>query len=273
MAKIKLIFILIILISFSVTGELYRVFADREFGFWAVRAENVSNNTNFMNKTLSINTGDVVDFVNMDGNDDRITIISDNTLWEGGVLLSGTGKRFNFTFNSSGYFRFHIVENTHVSLNASNFTGINRTDQTKTYTICSGKRYGDEEEYDVNDTSCYTFTVHLNNKASQAEYLKLVTDTETFVRQSLLVKVSGKQVGNGTFPIINTTKIKISSGYVATQNRTKISVNASPKPKAGIEMLMNATPPAPKVLESYHEFTLFETFKRWFLILKGESKA
>jgi len=269
MAKTNFILILIILLSFSTTGELYRVFADREFGFWAVRAENVSNNTHFVNKTLSISTGDVVDFVNMDSNDDRITIISENNLWEGGKILSGTGKKLNFTFNSSGNFRFRIAENTHVSLNASNFTSENRTDLTRTYTVCGGERYDDEEEYDVNDTSCHTLTVRLNDKASQVEYMKSVTDTDQFIRQSLLVKVSGKQVGNGTFPIINITKIPISSGYVATQSRTKIPVNASPKQKTGVEQLMNLTPPTPKVLESYHEFTLFETFKRWFMILKG----
>lgn len=270
--KASLVCILVLLLSFSVTGELYRVFADREFGFWAVRAENVSNNTHFVNKVLSISTGDTVDFMNMDSNDDRITIVSENTLWEGGVVLSGTGKRFNITLNSSGNFRFRIVENVHITLNASNFTRENRTDLTRTYKVCGGEVYYDDEGVDETDTTCRTYTVKLNDRQSQAEYMKLVTDTDTFLRQSILIKVSGKQVGNGTFPIINTTKIQassISSGYVGTGGRERMPVNASPKPKAGAEIILNITPPTPKVFESYHEFTLFETFKRWFIILKG----
>lgn len=257
--------LIVLLLSFSVTGELYRVYTDREFGFWAVRAENVSNNSHFVNKTLSIITGDTIQFINMDGNDDRINIISDNRLWEGGALLSGTGKKFDFTFNSSGYFRFHIVERTHIDLNASNFTD-NITDSGSiTYRTCY-----DDDGVEV----CTNRTLTYNSKQFEEEYLKRVTDINNFPYQALLVKVTGNQVGNGTFPVpANVTKIVTqngyNSGYTGTSGRQTVSVNASPKPKVTPATIIDKVQSAPPMLESYQEFTLYETFKRWFMILKG----
>ncbi len=258
------IFIIILLLSFSVTGELYRVYTDREFGFWAVRAGNVSNNSNFVNKTLSISTGDTLEFVNMDTNDDRINIISDNRLWEGTVTLSGNGKKFDFTFNSSGFFRFHIVERTHVDLNASNSTD-NITDTDFTYRTCY-----DDDGVEV----CTNRTLTYNSKQYETEYLKRVTDVSSFPYQALLVKVSGLQVGNGTKPIpVNITKTitqsGYNSGYTGASGRQTVSVNASPKPKVTPATMIDKVQSAPPMLESYQEFTLYETFKRWFNILKG----
>ncbi len=267
------IFILLLLLSFSVTGEIYRVYTDREFGFWAVRAENTSNNSHFVNKTLSINTGDTIQFVNMDGNDDRINIISDNRLWEGGATLSGTGKKFDFTFNSSGYFRFHIIERTHTELNASNFTD-NRTDSTLTSRTCETDEDGNIVYDDSGNEKCTTRITAYNTRQYEVEYLKRVTDISSFQYQALLVKVSGKQVGNGTFPVpSNVTKTVTqsgyNSGYTGTSGRQTISVNASPKPKATPATMIDKIQSAPPILESYQEFTLYETFKRWFMILKG----
>jgi len=259
--NLKLLLLFILFLSFSTTGELYRVYTDREFGFWAVRAENISNSSNFGNKTLSISTGDTIQFINMDGNDDRINIISDNTLWGGGALLSGTGKKFDFTFNSSGYFRFHIAERTHITLNSSNFTD-NRTDSKFTYRTC----YIDEDGEEV----CTTRVLTYNTRQYETEYLKSVTDTDRFPYQTLLIKVTGIQVGNGTKPIRtdNVTRSITQSGYNYSTGRQTISVNASPKPKVTpVTMITEIESPPP--LESYQEFTLYETFKRWYMILAG----
>ena len=238
------------------TGDTYTVYLDREFGFWAVRSDNATT-MDYTNKTLNIKTGDSVRWMNMDGEDDRLTIISDNTLWEGGQLLSGTGKWFKFTFNRSGYYRFHILENTRVNLNASNYT----ENQSK-YAIIT---------YEDEDGEIHTITLNRNTN-NKREYLKAVTESERYVYQRMTVKVSGLTVGNGTFPIRNATKsdaYQYASGYNYSA-RTGISVNARPISTVRSTGTPDITVTAPKPLESYHEFTIFEVFKRWYVIIKGE---
>ncbi len=237
-------------------GNTYTVYLDREFGFWAVRSDNATT-IDYSNKTLNIKTGDSVRWMNMDGEDDRLTIISDNTLWEGGQLLSDTGKWFKFTFNRSGYYRFHILENTRVNLNASNYT----ENQSKYTTIT----------YEDEDGEIHTITLNRNTN-NKREYLKAVTESERYVYQRMTVKVSGLTVGNGTYPIRNATKIDAYQ-YVSGYNysaRTGISVNARPTSTVRSTGTPNITVIAPKPLESYQEFTIFEVFKRWYAIIKGE---
>jgi len=103
--------ILVILISFSTTGDLYRVYVDKEFGFFGVR-ENSTNFTNYQNKILYIDIGDRVEWENFVSTDERITIVSDNSLWNDSyVVLGWNYKVFGYTFNKSGTYRFHIKEN------------------------------------------------------------------------------------------------------------------------------------------------------------------
>jgi plastocyanin len=237
-------------------GDTYTVYVDREFGFWAVRSDNVTT-MDYTNKILDINTGDSVRWMNMDVEGDRITIISDNTLWEGGQLLSGTGKWFRFTFNSSGYYQFHIVENTRVNLNASNYTH----NQSK-YTSIT---------YEDEDGEIHTIKIKRRTN-DNSDYLKSVIESERYIYQKMNIKVSGLMVGNGTFPIRNATKID-ASGYASGYNynaRTGISVNARPTSTVRPTGTPNITVIAPKPLESYQEFTIFEVLKRWYAIIKGE---
>lgn len=110
--NILIYFILLILLIPSVSAETYRVFVDKEFGFFGVRASSV-NITEYQNKTLFINVGDKVEWQNFVITDERVTIVSDNKLWnESESVLSGNYKMFGYTFNKSGTYRVHIKENT-----------------------------------------------------------------------------------------------------------------------------------------------------------------
>ncbi len=107
----KFIFIILLLLIFSTQGEIYRVFVDKEFGFFGVRAYSM-NLTSYQNKTLFIAVNDTVVWENWVINDERITIVSDNRLWnESDALLSDNYKTFDYTFNKSGTYKVHLREN------------------------------------------------------------------------------------------------------------------------------------------------------------------
>jgi len=118
----RAVVMLMLLLSFSVTGDIYRVYVDREFGFWAVRTDNLSHALNWTNKILDIRTGDRVVWENGDSNGDRVTIISDNRLWNDTDAILGIDDLFGLTFNSSGTFTFHIKEINRTTFNTSNQT-------------------------------------------------------------------------------------------------------------------------------------------------------
>lgn len=106
-------FIILILIIFSTIGELttYRVYVDKQLGFFGVQANN-SNITNYQNRTIYINLNDTIEWENFVTTDERITIVSDNQLWNDSEgLLAWNYKIFNYTFNKSGKFKVHIREN------------------------------------------------------------------------------------------------------------------------------------------------------------------
>ena len=239
--------LVLVLLSFLFTGEIYHVYADREFGFWGVRSENLSQDLNWTTRTLNIRTGDSVEWVNMDEEDDMVTVVSDNLLWENGTSLYGTGSKFRFTFNSSGIYSFHIEENTRTFLNASNNA---KNNSVTTYT------YADEDGE--------THTITINGDYNSPRDLNKAVDTERYPYQRMILRVSGLTIGNGTHPVKVVTDA--SSNYTYTATRKTISVDARTTPKASV------TPTQTEVIkpmESYQEFTLFEVIKRWYHILKG----
>ena len=247
-----IIVILLFTLSFSITGELYRVYVDREFGFWAIRSNETNHTINYTQKTLNIKTGDTIEWENEDSAGDRVTIISDNLLWEGGKSLYGLGDLYRFTFNSSGIYKFHIEEQNRVILNASNVSNITTV-------------YNEEED-------TYETTGSENNPIS----------FENFPFQYQMIVVSGPTVGDGTYPINYNHKIQNQSnvtnntGRIPTTIVSQIKINPMdtvPKPQVTPKVTPKATntPNLSKVtkLESYQEFTLFEMMKKWFLIIKG----
>ncbi|MGB8218272.1 MAG: VCBS domain-containing protein [Candidatus Methanoperedens sp.] len=255
---IFLILVLLIFSSFPAAGEKYVVFTDREFGFWGVRSYNINHTINYTSRTLNINTGDSIEWMNMDNEDDRITIVSDNLLWEGGKTLGGVGSRFRFTFNSSGTYRFHTVENTRVRLNASNYS----ENETKTTTIT----------YEDDDGELHTIIVNTGgrnnlNDVVDRNYLNDVVSTEQYYYQQQTIKVTGPTIGNGTYPVKTARQIQ---SQFAAAIRPVIQVNARPTstPSESLTQAVAAAA-APKTLESYQEFTIYEVLKRWYAILEN----
>lgn len=248
----RIIFIVLLLIfsSFPAAGEVVVVFTDREFGFWAVRSYNINHTIDYTSRTLNINTGDSIEWMNMDNEGDRITIVSDNILWEGGKVLGGIGKKFRFTFNSSGTYRFHTVENTRVRLNASNYSEKETTTTTLTY--------------EDDDGELHTITVDRGDR----NYINDAVSTEQYNYQQQTIRVTGPTIGNGTYPVKKTVQ-QTPSPFTAAI-RPSIQVNARPTSTPSESLTREvAAAVVPKPLESYQEFTIYEILKRWYAILKN----
>jgi hypothetical protein len=263
--NIKIVVLLIFALSFSCTGEIYKVYVDGEFGFWAMRpitdnhTLDINKTINYAHRTLDINTGDTIIWENADAGNGRLTIMSDNLLWEGGRVLGGPTSISSFTFNSSGAYIFHIVERSRFEANI--------TEQNLS-------SYDEETDSWTNETITLPYTILY------------------FPYQSQTIKVTGKQVGKGTFPVTYKINQPTSTGAttgtttnVTTNATANISINDKYKTEIqiGKEPVTNVTKMTPKPtpivtpkpvtivtprpLESYQEFTLYETLKRWFTII------
>lgn len=255
---IFLVLIMLIFSSFPASGEVYVVFTDREFGFWGVRSDNINHTINYTNRTLNINTGDSIEWMNMDNEGDRITIISDNVLWEGGKTLNSMGSKFRFTFNSSGTYRFHIVEKTRVKLNASNYSENEITSTTITY----------EDE----DGELHTITVSRGNDTKGAkDSLTDVVSTERYNYQQQIIKVTGPTIGNGTLPIKTIQKISPQKpSPTTTPFQPRIQIYTRPEVTQSESVTQEVAASAvPKPMESYQEFTIYAVLKRWKDIIIG----
>lgn len=117
-----IILVFLILIP-TVSAETYRVFVDKEFGFFGVRSNNSTELIDYSNKTLYIDIGDKVEWENFVASDERVTIISENKLWNNTVTLGWNYKIYGYTFNKSGIYKFHLKENT-IFREPENFIGI-----------------------------------------------------------------------------------------------------------------------------------------------------
>lgn len=135
----NIIVLLILAISFSSSGELYKVFVDKEFGFFAVRS-NESYNISYDNRTLYINKGDIVEWENSVFTDERLWIISDNRLWNrSDGLISSNFKVFRYTFDKVGTYKVHIDGST--VYNFPNNSIIQDKNISKATKIPRGTRY------------------------------------------------------------------------------------------------------------------------------------
>lgn len=248
---ICLVLILLIFSSFTAAGEVYVIFTDRELGFWAVRSYDINHTLNYTSRTLNINTGDSIEWMNMDTKGDRITIVSDDNLWEGGEALGSQGSKFKFTFNSSGIYRFHIAENTRIRINSSNYSQNETTTTTVTY------------EDDDGQLQTITVTREENDRR------KAEISTEQYNYQRQTIQVTGPTIGNGTHPILDVQPTPTFSQFTATI-RPAVQGTTSPTPTSTpAESLTQEVAAAviPKPLESYQEFTIYEVLKRWIKII------
>lgn len=103
----------------------YRSFVDLDYGFYKVMGACVKSATdtepsstcfttvNYTNKSLTVNVGDTVTWINYDLKDWPITIVSDQGLWGGNSsYLKWSYQKFNYTFAEPGIYGVHIRENS-----------------------------------------------------------------------------------------------------------------------------------------------------------------
>lgn len=249
--KKPLLIMLILLISFSSTGEIYKVYLDREFGFWAIRdVTNVSNHINYKDRVININTGDTVIWENADVYDDRVTIVSDNWLWSQQGITLPFGRQHRLTFNSSGDFRFHIVENSRTTLNETITTEYYYEDQET----------GEELSYNITTSG---------------------PATRYFPFHAQTIIVAGPEIGSGThpnYPISSTDNVQAVPDLNTTLNSEKWKMfikairegNVTPYQEKVTKIKVTPTvTPTVAHMESYQEFTLYEILKRWSIIIKS----
>lgn len=93
----------------------YIVWIDSDYGFYRVRAvrDNTSLNLSFDFNILnfSIYTGDKIRWINDNGYDFPLTLVSSEGLWSGRAgLMRYQGERVEYTFNRTGTYTFYIQE-------------------------------------------------------------------------------------------------------------------------------------------------------------------
>jgi len=93
----------------------YRSWIDSDYGFYKVRAvkDNASYqlSLDFDTRNFTINKGDTVRWMNDDMYDYSLTLINNEGLWTGETgFLRYQGLRFEYTFNKTGIYTFHIKE-------------------------------------------------------------------------------------------------------------------------------------------------------------------
>ncbi len=113
----KILILIILLISTLSIGDLYRTDVDTDYGFYQVRnLDNPTSNFSYIDKTLNINVGDSIEWINVADPDEKITldgweIVDENTF--GGIFyntLRWNYQKYSYIFNKSGTYRIHIDE-------------------------------------------------------------------------------------------------------------------------------------------------------------------
>lgn len=89
---------------------LYKAYVDQDYGFKRVIE---ANYTPFVydNLTLNIRTGDTVMWINDASPDERLTVMSEQNLWNvSSGLLRWNYQHFNYTFTQPGTYGFYVKE-------------------------------------------------------------------------------------------------------------------------------------------------------------------
>ena len=110
-AIILIVLLLIFLTPYAAAQpSVYRVLVDDWYGFYKVSG---GNDTPFKyeNQTLNINAGDTVIWVNDASNNDELTILSVQNLWDSVKgYLKYNYRSFNYTFTQSGTYEIYVKE-------------------------------------------------------------------------------------------------------------------------------------------------------------------
>ena len=90
----------------------YKVYVDESLGFKRVIETTYKNEVLYKNLTLTIYTGDNVEWLEWMGNNfnDFLTIVSDQGLWANGSARLVNNKGFNYTFRNPGNYTFRVKE-------------------------------------------------------------------------------------------------------------------------------------------------------------------
>jgi len=117
--------VLLILVLFvaGVSATTYKVDVDQDYGFYRVVAIDLEPATDtkptstvlkerfYVNKTLNVNVGDTIIWVNDATPDWPLTIISNQGLWgDRDAYLRWNYQKFNYTFNESGVYSISLKE-------------------------------------------------------------------------------------------------------------------------------------------------------------------
>ncbi len=94
----------------DVEPNKYVSLIDDTYGFYKVRSITTNNMPSYSNHILTINQGDIVSWVNDAEVNLRITLISEQGLWNDDVYLKTYKSQFNYTFNQPGKYVFHMKE-------------------------------------------------------------------------------------------------------------------------------------------------------------------
>ncbi len=116
-SALALIFIVMLIILFSsyvdaATPSVYRVWVDDYYGFYQVRNIEPGNITfKYVNNTLNINVGDNVIWENQAYDNNELTILSEQNLWDSKYgYLKYNYRAFNYTFMQPGNYQISIKE-------------------------------------------------------------------------------------------------------------------------------------------------------------------
>ena len=88
----------------------YKSYVDSAFGFYRLRDITTNKPAPFENRTLTINQGDTITWVN-DAESESLTIVSDEGLWtDNDASLKNPGDQFSYKFNQFGKYGAHIKD-------------------------------------------------------------------------------------------------------------------------------------------------------------------
>ncbi len=89
----------------------YRSDVDQDYGFHRVIDYTTHKPTSYVNRTLNINVGDTVEWINDATPDEPLTIMSKEGLWGNrSAYLRWNYQKFSYTFNQSGTYEIYIKE-------------------------------------------------------------------------------------------------------------------------------------------------------------------
>lgn len=112
-----ILFIGLIFFIGETSATTYKSDVDNYYGFYRIIAVDSDTNTSssemlsYVNKTLNINVGDTVIWINDADPDEPLTIMSTEGLWDNrSAYLRWNYQRFNYTFTEPGTYNVYIRE-------------------------------------------------------------------------------------------------------------------------------------------------------------------